>query len=153
MYLTYEEYKSYGGTLDETTFNDYEYEASVWLDFYTSRRLVDEEEISERVKRCMNKLIQLAQLQANALILGLQTMVITDEQGKQTTVQTPASIASQSNDGVSVSYNTVSASETFKLLRGASTGLSGGNLITDTIEKYLYGEKNSKGELLICRWL
>ena len=27
MYLTYEAYQNMGGTLDETTFNNYEYEA------------------------------------------------------------------------------------------------------------------------------
>lgn len=153
MYLTYEEFQSYGGTLDETTFNDFEFEASVWVDYYTSRRLVGEETVSERVKRCVYRLIQLAKLEADSLILGLQTTVTTGEGEKQTTVTTPSSIASQSNDGVSVSYNTVSASDMFNKLRGYSVGLSGGNLITDTIDKYLDGERNSKGELLLLRWL
>ena len=149
MYLTYEEYQSYGGTLDETTFADFEFEASTWIDWYTFNRLRNETEFDERVKRCANRLIQLAKLKADALILGMQTVTTTTEEGKTTTIQTPSAIASQSNDGVSISYNTISADELFKMLNG--NGNSGGSLISDTINKYLYGVKNSLGQLVLYR--
>ncbi len=149
MYLTYEEYQSYGGTLDETTFNDYEFEASMWIDWYTFGRLQNETEINERVKRCVNKLIQLAKLKADALSLGAQTVSTTDAEGHTTTVQTSGVIASQSNDGVDISYNTLGASEAYKLLKNGGDG--GRNLIADTCYMYLEGLKNSLGQKVLYR--
>ena len=149
MYLTYEEYQSYGGTLDETTFNDYEFEASMWIDWYTFGRLQNETEINERVKRCANKLIQLAKLKADALSLGAQTVSTTDAEGHTTTVQTSGVIASQSNDGVDISYNTLGASEAYKLLKNGGDG--GRNLIADTCYMYLEGLKNSLGQKVLYR--
>ena len=39
MYLTYEEYQAYGGQLDETSFNDLEYDAESTVNWYTFNRL------------------------------------------------------------------------------------------------------------------
>lgn len=149
MYLTYEEYQSYGGTLDETTFNDFEFEAETWIDWYTFNRLQNEDTQDERVKRCVNKLIQLAKMKADALALGSQTTQITDGEGNVTTIQTTASIASQSNDGVSISYNTISASEAYRALQATESG----NLIEMTVKQYLQGLKNSLGRKVLYRGL
>lgn len=149
MYLTYEEYKSYGGTLDETTFNDYAFEASMWVDWYTFGRLRDETEVDERVKRCVNKLVHLAKLKADALSLGAQSVTTTHADGRTTTVETSAVIASQSNDGVSISYNTMGASELYSLLK--TGGDEGRNLIADTCYMYLDGVKNSLGQKVMYR--
>ena len=35
MYLTYNEYREYGGTLDETAFADINFEAESYVDWYT----------------------------------------------------------------------------------------------------------------------
>ena len=39
MYLAYEDYQNMGGTLDETAFNDFEFEAETIVDWYTFNRL------------------------------------------------------------------------------------------------------------------
>lgn len=149
MYLTYEEYQSYGGTLDETTFTDFEFEAETWIDWYTFNRLQNEDTQDERVKRCVNKLIQLAKMKADALALGSQTVQTKDSEGNVTTIQTTASVASQSNDGVSISYNTISASEAYRALQATESG----NLIEMTVKQYLQGLKNSLGRKVLYRGL
>ena len=58
MYLTYEEYVEMGGTLDEATFNEYEFEARGLVDWYTFDRLKKETELSPEVKQCMYMLIK-----------------------------------------------------------------------------------------------
>lgn len=134
MYLTYEEYQSMGGTLTETAFNDFEFEARAQVDWYTFNRLQKETEYPEAVKRCMYKIIsylyQLQQAQAMPTEAGSEAGGIA------------ASISSQSNDGVSVSYNTLSAKD----MMDASK-----NEIQDCIEKYLQGVKNSLGQRLLYR--
>ena len=39
MYLTYAEYQEYGGTLDETTFNNLEFDAESTVNWCTFNRL------------------------------------------------------------------------------------------------------------------
>lgn len=58
QYLTYAEYKSLGGSLEETPFNLLEYEARKQIDIRTQRRLVELETIPEAVKMCDFHLIQ-----------------------------------------------------------------------------------------------
>lgn len=143
MYLTYEEYTNMGGTLEETAFENYEFEARSLIDWYTFRRLDNEETYPEAVKRCMYALIQLAELKASALKLGMQPQ----EFSSSTSVEGLPYVASQSNDGVSISYNVLSASEMFKLLNSKEAG----NVVEDTIKRYLNGVKNSLGRLLLFR--
>jgi hypothetical protein len=57
MYLNYDEYQSKGGTLDETAFNYYGFEAHQIILNATHNRIA---EASEAVKACMFKLIELA---------------------------------------------------------------------------------------------
>jgi len=57
-YLTYEEYRYLGGTLDETPFNILELEAQKNIDKYTFGRLKDLEEQINEVKICTYRLIE-----------------------------------------------------------------------------------------------
>lgn len=131
MYLTYEQYQEYGGTLDQTTFDDYNFEATTLINYYTFGRLVDEEEVDEAVKRCCYKLICLAQTKAKTLISGVS------ENDAQT-----ASIASQSNDGVSISYNVMSAVDIFETCRSQTK---------EIIQQYLSFVRNSLGQRVLYR--
>ena len=152
MYLTYEEYQNYGGTLDETAFNDFEFEAECLINWYTFNRLKNDTEFPEEVKRCTYKLIQLAKMKADALILGnQQTITTTEVDGvvTKTTTETTAPIASQSNDGVSISYNTISAAEIFNKLNNTNNA----SLFYEQIKMYLNGVVNSLGQHVLYRGL
>lgn len=151
MYLTYEAYQNMGGTLDETTFNNFEYEAETIVNWYTFNRLKDEkeEDYPAELARCMNRLIELAKLEADALLLGKQTIITTDGEGNKSTVETSAYIKSQSNDGVSISYNNVDASDLFNRL----SSLGKDNPLAQTVFRYLQGVRNSLGKKLTYRGL
>lgn len=150
MYLTYEAYQSMGGTLDETAFNDFEYEAETIVNWYTFNRLKTETEYPEELARCMYRLITLAKLQADALLMGKQTTITYDEEGNKTTTEVETYIKSQSNDGVSVSYNAIDANELFGML--SSNGK--GNVLETTVFRYLNGVRRlSDGKKLTYRGL
>lgn len=141
MYLTYSEYQTYGGQLGQTAFEMYEFEASAQVDFYTFNRLKKDggfteqsEEVQTAVKRCVYRLVKL--LQARDTILATSG---DDGTGDNVSV---AGITSQSNDGVSVSYNVLSASE-------ASSKVD--TDIERTISTYLTACKNSLGQRLLYR--
>ena len=135
MYLTYDEYTGMGGsTLDETTFEQLEFEARTVIDWWTFNRLHRDTEYSEAVKRCMYKLITLIHDKQMAMVLGSE--VSTDSSVKQ------AGIASESNDGVSTSYNTLSAKEAVDTLKAE---------LQDAVRMYLTGVKNSLGQVLLYR--
>lgn len=146
MYLTFEEYQNMGGTLDEASFNEFCYEAQTIIDWYTFNRLQKEAELPEAVTRCMFELIKLAKLKADSLVLGSQS-ITTEEGGVTTTVTTTASIASQSNDGVSISYNTLNASDVFNSL----SAMTKGGVIDNLVKRYLNGITNSLGRKLLYR--
>ena len=59
QYLTYDEYKAIGGTLDQTPFNLLEYEARRIIDNRTLQRLKRIKEIPKEVKICVFSLINL----------------------------------------------------------------------------------------------
>lgn len=149
MYLTYSDYQNMGGTLDETAFNNFEYEAETIVNWYTFNRLKEETEYPEELARCMYRLIYLAKLEADALLLGKQTTTTTDGEGNVSTVETSAYIKSQSNDGVSISYNNVDASDLYNRL--SSTGND--NPLAQTVFRYLQGVRNSLGKRLTYRGL
>ena len=138
MYIKYDEYKSYGGTLDETTFNDFSFEASCIINYWTFNRLLNERDVQENVKRCMYKLISIAKQHADSLAIGEPSSSSDGSTG------TSAAIASQSNDGVSVSYNVQSASQIFE-----SSKLE----MEDIVRRYLAGVKNSLGQFVLYRGL
>ena len=133
MYLTYAEYQDMGGTItDETTFEEFEFEARAQVDWYTFNRLQQEQEYPEAVKRCMYALIKLLQQKQQASMTG-----DTSADGTVT-----AGIASQSNDGVSVSYNTLSAKDCVDTCT---------NEIQNCIKRYLQGVTNSLGRKVLYR--
>lgn len=132
MYLTYDEYVSYGGTEEETAFNQLEFEARAIIDWWTFNRLQNETEYPEAVKRCMFHLIKLIQDRQKAMMVDLQSVDGTVKAG----------IASESNDGVSTSYNTLSAKDATDTIKDE---------LKTTVQMYLNGVKNSLGHKVLYR--
>lgn len=137
MYLSYEDYKNMGGTLDETTFDDLAFEASTQIDWYTFGRLRSEnyESLAKDVKKCMYHIIKLIRDEQ------LASSLATDSEGDETN-GTASTIVSQSNDGVSISYNVLSASDA---VENAKTK------IEQSIKRYLAYVKNSLGRKVLYR--
>ena len=121
-----------GGTLDEPTFNDLEFEAEALVNWYTFNRLKKDTTIPSEVKRLMKYLIDLAEKKAN--LLRASSSASSESQG--------AAIASQSNDGVSISYNVLNAAQLMESLKGQEDG---------AINKYLQGVMNEAGQKLLYR--
>ena len=130
MYLTYQEYQSMGGTLDETTFNDYEFEAEALVNWYTFNRLKNDTVFPEELKRLMKYLINLAYSKSGIL----------DASGSGD--GSTKAIASQSNDGVSISYNVLSAKDTMESSKVESES---------AIKMYLQNTMNEAGRKLLYR--
>lgn len=149
MYLTYEQYQNMGGVLDETAFNDFEFEAECIINWYTFNRLKNETTLPTEVQRCMFALIRLAKLKADSMVLGQQSTQTMDAEGNITVSTITSAIASQSNDGVSISYNMVSATQLFQSL---SPRLRGGE-IDNTVKMYLQDVTNSLGQKVLYRGL
>lgn len=87
QYLTYQEFKSLGGTLDEMPFNLLEYNARMKIDERTFGRLVDKGQEYQEVKLCVYN-----------MITTLNSYSSYDTQNK--------AISSESTDGYSISYGT-----------------------------------------------
>lgn len=143
MYLTYKEYQEYGGTLSESTFNDFAFEAESIINWYTFNRLTHDTTFPEEVKRCVYKLIGYAQLKAEAMQLGTGVSTVSASSSSEVS---PV-VKSQSNDGVSISYNVLNASELF----AAFATKSKGNEIEQLVQKYLQGVVNSLGQKVLYR--
>ena len=134
MYLTYEDFISMGGTdLEETAYQQLEFEARAIIDWWTFNRLQKESEYPEAVKRCLFKLISL-------LADKQKAMVVDTASSENESIK--AGIASESNDGVSTSYNVLSAREAVDTLQRE---------LEYTIKLYLTGVKNSLGRYLLYR--
>lgn len=133
-YLTYNEYTAMGGSLDEATFNDLEFEAEALVNWYTFNRLKNDTTFPDELKRLMKYLINLAYQQNSLLGAG----------GSGTGEASGVAVASQSNDGVSVSYNVLNASELMNSIKDSSAS---------AIHKYLQGVMNEAGRLLLFRGL
>lgn len=132
MYLTYNEYVSYGGTEEETAFNQLEFEARAVIDWWTFNRLQNETNYPEAVKRCVFHLIKLIQDRQKAMMVDLQSVDGTVKAG----------IASESNDRVSTSYNTLSAKDAADTIKDE---------LKTTVQMYLNGVKNSLGHRVLYR--
>ena len=87
QYLTYQEYKALGGTLDEMPFNLLEYNARKKIDERTFGRLVDVGQEYQEVKLCVYN-----------MITTLNSYSSYDTQNK--------AILSENTDGYSISYGT-----------------------------------------------
>lgn len=121
-----------GQTLEETAFEQLEFEARAVIDWWTFSRLQEEEEYPEAVKRCMFKLI--------SLINDKQKSMVVDTSGSEGSGQ--AGITHESNDGVSTYYNTLSAKDAVDAIQDA---------LEATIRMYLSGVRNSLGHRLLYR--
>lgn len=93
QYLTYQEYKALGGTLDEMPFNLLEFNARIKIDERTFRRLVDKGQEYKEVKLCVYNMITI-----------LNSYSLYDTQNK--------AISSETTDGYSISYGTPQKSTT-----------------------------------------
>ncbi len=121
MYLTYEEYKSYGGTLSETDFPLMEFKCRKRIDKLTDCRVQKMTSVPEAVKLCMMSLIKLE-----------------SAAGTEAQVENPV-VTSFSTDGYSESYGkAMDASE-------ASTAMN------STVYSMLYGELDDNGVPLLYR--
>ena len=136
MYLTYDDYQNMGGTLDETTFESLEFEASAYIDYVTFNRLENETVIPEKVQRCVYYIIGLLEQKLNAM----QSVPVNggNSQGGG------LGITSQSNDGVSVSYNVMSAKDVLTSCQDE---------IENAVKTYLQGVTNTLGRKLLYRGL
>lgn len=132
MYLTYLEFQEMGGTLDETAFLDLEFQARSQIDWYTFNRLQNEVVYPEEVKRCIYRLI--------SILSGLNDAVGIN--GNADENNSNKAIVSQSNDGVSISYNVLSAQDMVQNLK---------EQCIETINRYLQGVVNSLGQKVLYR--
>lgn len=87
QYLTYQEYKELGGTLDEMPFNLLEFDARMKINERTFERLIGKGQEYQEVKLCVFK-----------MITTLNSYSSYDTQNK--------AISSESTDGYSISYGT-----------------------------------------------
>lgn len=135
MYLTYADYQNMGGTLEETAFNDLEFAAEAKVNWYTFNRLKKEDpsKYPEELKRCMYRIIK--------LIDDMQKASSIDGQENSYSTST-AGVASMSNDGVSISYNVLSASEAVE---------QAGKQVEQCIKEYLSDAVNSLGQKLLYK--
>ena len=132
MYLTYTEYQTMGGTLTENIFTDYEFRAESIINYRTFNRLTKDTSFPVQVKRLVKHIIDLVDKQSSSLSLGNNDK------------SSNAYITSQSNDGVSVSYSGMAATDLFTLCDKD---------IQTSINHYLQGVTNSAGRNLLYRGL
>ena len=123
-----------GMYIDETAYQQIEFEARTVIDWWTFNRLQKETEYPEAVKRCMVRLI--------SLIVDKQKAMIVDALSGTNTDDVKANIASESNDGVSTSYNVLTAKDAVDTLQRE---------LEHTVKMYLTGVKNSLGQYLLYR--
>lgn len=128
QYLTYEEYRTLGGTLDLMPFNLLEFEARRQIDIRTLNRLKDIKsiDIPQAVKICEYKLIN--------SILGYNNTL--------GNVANKGNVASENTDGYSVSY--IGASQVKDIIDSKSVEL--GDIITD----YLTGVIVNGEHIVYC---
>lgn len=135
MYLTYEEYESMGGTLEESDFEKYLFEAEARINWVTFNRLKNDTVFPDEVKKLDKYLIDKMQERAALASPGTSSTSLVDA---------GQFITSQSNDGVSVSYNAMPISDLLKSLDED---------VDNTINMFLYGVMNEAGRKLLYRGL
>jgi len=123
MYLLYSEYVAYGGNLSEAAFNRVEFKARKIVDQKTFGRLINATVISEPVKRLMFELVN--------------TIRNLDTEG----IDYQPLVASESNDGYSISFHSGSIMTIEQKQK----------IISNMIDEYLADEVDSNGTpLLYC---
>ena len=121
MYLTYEEYQSYGGTASETEFTLLEYKARKRIDRLTFSRVSAMETVPEGVKLCMMSLMS---------------------------IDSAAGAEAQANNPVVTSFNTDGYSESYG---HAMSATDADGAMTASIRSMLWGEKDDNGVPLLYR--
>lgn len=121
MYLTYDEYKKYGGALSETDFIVLEFKCRKRIDRLTDCRVQNMASVPEAVKLCMMSLIKL---------------------------ENTVGIEAQAENPVVTSYNTDGYSESYGKALGASEASQAMN---KTVLSMLYGELDDNGVPLLYR--
>ena len=124
QYLTFEEYQSYGGQLDEPTFNREELKAQKRIDFLTNNRLMNDTVIPEPVKVTIYEVMLLFKEKEN--------------------YENPESqnVTGFSNDGVSVTFENQSVKEYQE---------SFDNRLSAKVKELLFGVSNEAGISLLYR--
>lgn len=112
QYLTYDEYKALGGSLDQTPFNLLEFEARRIIDSKTLQRLKNVKELPQEVKICVYSLIDTLNSYVNES-------------------QTSKNISSESVGSYSVNYAT--GTQIQEIVKSKNTEL------TDVVLTYLTG--------------
>jgi len=139
MYLTYEEYIEYGGTLDETTFLQYCFECSKKIDAFTAERIKAMTTIPETVKRCMMALLYQEQLYTT----NMQNIIMGNSAGNEGRL-----VSSYINDGYQESFATGGGDPgTYMAAVRHGIDLTESN----TIKSYLALERDDTGTLLLYR--
>ena len=128
QYLTYEEYKALGGTLDLTPFNLLEFESRRRIDIRTQNRLknVNSEDIPQEVKLCVYALINSIQEFASST----------------SNIASNSNVASENIDGYSVSY--ITANQISDIVKSKCDELD------DIIRTYLLGVIYNGEHLMYC---
>ena len=132
MYLTHDDYVALGGTLNDAQYTDLALQAQAQINRATFGRLKGDKVIPEEVKWLMKHLVDLCEKRNAAFTLG-----------KSNSDSNPY-ITSQSNDGVSISYNGIAPSDLIKLSEAEAFSI---------IRNYLEGVTNEAGRKLLYRGL
>ena len=132
MYLNHDEYLEMGGTLDDISFANFEFQAEAQINRVTFNRLKKDKDVPTEVKRLTKYLVDLLERRYAAFSLGKNCSSVDPY------------ITSQSNDGVSISYNGMSPSDLIKLSEADSI---------NAIRNYLEGVTNEAGRKLLYRGL
>lgn len=117
QYLTYQDYKGLGGTLDITPFNLLEFEARRIIDLRTQNRLknVNSDDIPQEVKLCEYSLINSINSYASSM----------------NNVASKGNVASENTDGYSVSY--ITTNQISEIVKSKNEELN------DIVRTYLLG--------------
>jgi hypothetical protein len=115
QYLTYEEYRGLGGTVDLMPFNLLEFESRKKIDEKTFNRLKNSEDIPQEVKLCVYNLIN----------------SISSISNSTSNVTNTSNIASENIDGYSINY--VTPDKISSIIKSKN------DEINDIIETYLFG--------------
>ena len=119
QYLTYAEYQALGGSaIGEMPFNLLEYEARKQIDLRTQKRLVGQSEIPNEVKLCTYHLIDKIKQYSESI---------------ENANSSKGSVASETTDGYSISYNQVNATQIQDIIKSKNVELQ------DSILTDLYG--------------
>ena len=135
QYLTYEEYKSLGGTLGEMRFNILELKARQIINERTQNRLKDVEKIPQEVKICVYDLIN------------------TMNKYNLSNNSTSSNVSSENTDGYSVTYKSGTEMTTEQKAQLEDVMLTDLYGVVVNGEAILYLGANSstyKGDWIIC---